>query len=205
MDNKLIVIVVLLILFICYNSASNSGHNNPNNPHNTNKITYGFPENETVSKQINKHLKLDKKGYYIDNDVLTGDLPLSSAHYRTPNQKSITRYIHPRNHDKMRQVAEQILQKRKFEKDGRKRLETPKEFYERKSNCQDIATRRCKVPPINSTRCTLNECELSTYNQCTNNVVTQNTCECRANDLCKLPDKRRKYCYEGRLKECMAK
>lgn len=165
---------------------------------------------EQVSDQLEHYMKNDSISHYNNNDLLSGVLKLQSLKYSTPKDKPILiDFIDPSNKKNIKLYADKNLPSPKFVDNShyltekRNELKMPKEFYELHNDCKDKSIRRCKLPPMNSTRCFLNECELSTYNQCTNNVINQNSCECRVNDLCKEPDKLRDRCYRQRYSDCM--
>lgn len=149
-----------------------------------------------VKKQIAYFMKKDRKINYVDNDLISGQLELYPASYTDPENNSIVKLYKSYNTDTHTPNQKNTI-------NNQNKLKFPKEFHKFKFSCQEEAIKRCNLAPINSTRCFLNECELSTYNQCTNNVHTQNSCECQANDLCQLPDNVKSKCYKEQLKECL--
>lgn len=209
MDNKLVYIILIFliifyILFYSYDIYSNN-LTNPKTNLKTNLKTNipsksEITQQEVISKQLEHHMKKDKNGFYIENKILSGQLQLPPVEYYTPDNKRFIRYINPHNVNKLKKMSHNtdIIHK-KFIKD---KIKHPKDLYKLKHNCSQKAFRRCKVPQIHSPRCYLNECELSSYKQCTNNVGSQNSCNCRSKDLCNHKEQVLERCYRQKYKEC---
>lgn len=213
MNKYTVILFILVILFFIIENTKQPLEKNTSTSGLDEKLNNSYiVKKSNISEQLEDYMKKDTENSYIDNKVLSGELKLKSLNYLTPNNKLDTNnitYINPHNKPKIKNIAKVILPRKIYDYiydtpyyNKVPQLQKPDEFYEMKSECKDKAIRRCKLPPIHSTRCYLNECELSTYNQCTNNVHTQNSCECKANDLCKEPDRLRNRCYKQRYNDC---
>lgn len=204
---SIISISTVLYLYYYYNN-----HNVPKVLQPKQELVELEGENEEESEEI------VKKSSYIDNKILDNTIKLPSAERKPVDsdqtmvekiKEYIRRFINPKDVKEIKDFADKKFIKSCLKKSKPlKTLDSPPRYHNEKEidDCYDKAIRRCNVAPENSTRCYLNECDLSSYNQCTNNVMAnQNSCDCRGRELCKLNDQTLNDCYKQTLKDCKKK
>lgn len=169
---------------------------------------------DSILDQLHEYMNRNKRNILIDNEYRFKKIPESTMKpYKCIPDNHLFEtydYINPKNRDKINVYAKKNLNTKQvrfcdpYTKLDKPKLPEPKRYHEMDNyqTCVHKAIRRCNVPDSFSTRCILNECDLSTYDQCTNNVINQNKCTCKADDLCKLPDKTSVKCMHEMMKTC---
>lgn len=180
-----IIVILFYILYIIF--------------YTDNKTIVKNKEDSLLDTEVVQILEDNTLNKFIDNKIISGKLQLKPVKYETPRIKSSVKFIDL--HD-FKELKKYKNNQNIIKSNNTYNLYIPDYNILR---CEDIANQRCNVPPAHSTRCLKNECQYSTFYQCTNNTISHNNCECRANELCELPIKISERCYKNELEKCKKK